>query len=227
MGFPGSVYNFDGTADDDVGSRHGIVHGGTLASDRFGLANRAYYFDEQSGTKITIPTPFDTNSDFTISMWISPAVVGDGVWHGFVGYQPEASNWYDRSPSLSLNNEDNGRTCSLQYDSRDSEDQTRFHGVVLDWFEKDVYVHTLWTGVAGDRHTFYKNGAAAVGDYPAPASFSMHSSYSIGRIGYGTIHPEQRDANGVTGTIDQVEFYGYAITGADVGRKFVAESHGK
>jgi hypothetical protein len=167
-----------------VGSRHGIVHGATLTSDRFGNANRAYYFDEQSGAKITIPAPFDNpSSDFTISVWISPAVVGDGTWHGFVGYQPETSEWQDRSPSLFLNNEGNGQTCGLHYDSYDNEGQTRFSGVISYRFEQDMYVHTLWAGVAGGKYTFYKNGAATARNYPAPALFYLHNSYTIGAVG--------------------------------------------
>jgi hypothetical protein len=90
-----AAYSFNGNADDDAGSRHGIVYGATLAADRFGTANAAYYFGEQSrGDKITVSTPFsNSNSDFTISLWIAPAVVGDGTWHGFVGYQPEDGDW--------------------------------------------------------------------------------------------------------------------------------------
>ena len=153
-----------------------MTAGAALAADRFGTPNAAYYFGEQSrGDKITVPTPFsDSNSEFTIALWISPAVVGDGTWHGFVGYSPASGDWQDRSPGLWLDNQGGGQACGLHYDSRHNEEQTRWAGAVPDWFNLDTYVHTLWTGAAGDKYAFYKNGAAAAGDYPAPSTFSLY-----------------------------------------------------
>jgi hypothetical protein len=40
-------YPFNGNANDESGNgRHGVVHGATLASDRFGRTARAYHFDD-------------------------------------------------------------------------------------------------------------------------------------------------------------------------------------
>ena len=223
-----AAYSFNGNADDGAGSRHGVVYGATLAVDRFGKANSAYYFGEQSrGDMITVPTPFtDPNSDFTISLWIAPAVVGDGTWHGFVGYSPESGDWQDRSPGLWLDNQDGGQACGMHYDSRHNEEQTRWAGAVPDWFNLDTYVHTLWTGSAGDKYTFYKNGAAVAGNYPAPATFSLHDSYTIGRVGCANDDIGCFGQQPVTGTIDQVEFYDYRMGAGDVGSKYASENSG-
>jgi hypothetical protein len=54
-----AAYSFNGNANDDAGVRSGIIYGATLAADRFGNADSAYYFGDQSrGDMITVPTPF-------------------------------------------------------------------------------------------------------------------------------------------------------------------------
>ena len=87
-------------------------------------------------------------------------------------------------------------------------------------------MHTLWTGAAGDKYTFYKNGAAAAGNYPAPATFSLHDSYTIGRVGCANDDIGCFDQQPTTGTIDQVEFYDYVMSPADVWNKYAAENSG-
>jgi hypothetical protein len=87
-------YSFSGNADDSTGTNHGEVTGATLVPDRFGTADEAYFFD--GNQVITVATPFTAGeSDFSMTVWLSPSVVNDGTWHGFVGYQGDS-----RSPSL-------------------------------------------------------------------------------------------------------------------------------
>jgi hypothetical protein len=64
-----SQYYFTGNANDMVGSNNGIVHGATLAPDRFGNANAAYCYDGiddhiNLGTSTTLKT-----GTMSISLW--------------------------------------------------------------------------------------------------------------------------------------------------------------
>ena len=98
--------------------------------------------------------------------------------------------------------------------------------MVPNWFNLDTYVHTVWTGSAGNKYTFYKNGAVVDGTpagTPAPATFSLHDSYTIGRVGCSNDNIGCYDQQPTTGTIDQVEFYDFAMATGDVGSKYTIE----
>ncbi len=60
---------FNGNADDESGNgNHGVVHGATLASDRFGASNKSYNFSSDS-IAIANSSSFDLG-EFTITGWI-------------------------------------------------------------------------------------------------------------------------------------------------------------
>lgn len=65
---------FDGTADDTSGSEiNGIVSGATLTTDRFGIANKAYYFDgidDKISINETSNISYDTTNDFIYTFWM-------------------------------------------------------------------------------------------------------------------------------------------------------------
>jgi hypothetical protein len=95
VGSTSALYEFNGDAADSAGTKHGTIASATPSADRFNAPAAAFTFD---GTHdfITLPTPFRAgNEDYTIAVWLSPAVVADGAWHGFVGFQGDGS----RSPS--------------------------------------------------------------------------------------------------------------------------------
>lgn len=65
---------FNGNANDASGrGHHGIPGGAALVDDRFGIPQRAYYFDG-NGDSIIVPDHidfrFDTTESFTISLWV-------------------------------------------------------------------------------------------------------------------------------------------------------------
>ena len=66
-----AYYPFDGNANDASGNgNHGTTHGVTLTMDRFGNANRAYYFGD--GNYISVPDSCSLNSpdaEITIAVW--------------------------------------------------------------------------------------------------------------------------------------------------------------
>jgi len=75
-----AYYPFNGNANDESGNiNHGIVNGATLATDRFGVANRAYYF-AGDGSHILVQDSDSLNmtNSLTVSAWINPQPGGLG-----------------------------------------------------------------------------------------------------------------------------------------------------
>ena len=207
-----NLYAFAGNADDSTGTNHGDVNGATLTADRFGTANEAYDFD--GNDVITVVTPFAVGSeDFSIAVWLSPSVMDDGTWHGFVGYQAGS-----RSPSLWVNWNGGGNGDGMHWDTRTTQDGdgTRFAGVIAAWFETDTYVHTVWTAGSGGSNTFYNNGEIpGDGVTDAASNVDLHDTYTIGRVD-----------NFFSGTIDEVAFYTMELSSSDVSAIFAAQSDG-
>jgi len=73
-----AYYPFNGNAADE--SDHGLngqVYGATLTTDRFGEANRAYYFDgSSSGISAQVTSAFSL-SKFTLTAWVKATGPGD------------------------------------------------------------------------------------------------------------------------------------------------------
>ena len=73
-----AFYPFNGNANDAVGTNNGIVFGATLASDRFGNTNQAYYFNGTNNyIQLPASAPVFGSEDFTISMWFNPLTYPD------------------------------------------------------------------------------------------------------------------------------------------------------
>lgn len=215
---PVAAYTFSGgNADDSAGSRHGEVTGATAVPDRFGTAAEAFEFDGDDF--ITVDTPFtEGDNDFSIALWLKPTIVNDESWHSFCGYQAGGV----RSPSAWVNWNGGGgvdapEDFGMQWDTRTTQggDGTRFHGVVNGMFEQDVYVHVVWTAVAGDVNSFYKNGdvgpSGSVAD--AGAVVDLADQYWIGKTD-----------SYFSGVIDDVAFYSFALSAADVSAIFTAST---
>jgi len=65
-----AYYPFDGNADDASGkASNGVVSGATLTTDRFGVANHAYYFDGVSASITTTTSHFAQSSQVSVSLW--------------------------------------------------------------------------------------------------------------------------------------------------------------
>lgn len=69
---PTARYSFNqGNANDEIGTNHGTPNGVTLATDRFGNANKAYSF--VNGDYIALPNaPELKNEAMTVSLWVAP-----------------------------------------------------------------------------------------------------------------------------------------------------------
>lgn len=107
-----AYWAFDGNANDLSGNgNHGIVNGAILTLDRFGNANRAYFFDGindkidvLNSSTVDIPD----NHDFSFSFWIktNPANTNAcpisksiwGSWNGYLFYTDISNLGYCNSP---------------------------------------------------------------------------------------------------------------------------------
>lgn len=66
-----AYYPFDGNAHDESGyENHGVVHGATLTNDRFGNANRAYYFDGINDWINVAQDQFVHDDTLTVAFWM-------------------------------------------------------------------------------------------------------------------------------------------------------------
>jgi hypothetical protein len=64
-----AYYPFDGSANDESGHGfNGTVNGATLTTDRFGKADKAYYFNGSSGISSTVDTTLSL-TEFTMAAW--------------------------------------------------------------------------------------------------------------------------------------------------------------
>ena len=61
---------FNGNASDTIGHNDGIVNGATLCKDRFGIPNRAYYFDGiNDNISLLFNNSININTNSTIMVW--------------------------------------------------------------------------------------------------------------------------------------------------------------
>ena len=73
-----AYYPFNGNANDESGNgNNGTVHGATLTTDRFGNANKAYYFNGvNSFIEVSDSSTLDIPINLTFSVWINQNVSG-------------------------------------------------------------------------------------------------------------------------------------------------------
>jgi hypothetical protein len=109
-GFSGNTNNQNGTTDNLIN----INNGATLTTDRFGMPNKAYYFDGVNDyMENAIPSfQFGEDSSFTISFWISKNNTTNGGWvyHYGLNQNQGGTNNFCQFFSANANAESNWRT---------------------------------------------------------------------------------------------------------------------
>jgi hypothetical protein len=180
-------YQFNGNYDDTVGVNHGTLTGTvSFTADHLGNSDAAVIFSGAAGNFVTISTPFqNAGGEFSISTYLNPSVVGDGSWHGFVGYQ-DGGVCPGRSPSMWVNKED-----GLHFDSCSS--GVRSAGDAPSFFTAGTYTHVAWVK-SGTDYIFYKNGVASYTMPGAPATVDLSQDYWLGRVD-----------NYYAGTMDEIQ----------------------
>jgi hypothetical protein len=82
-----AYYPFDGNANDESGNGNDLEnYGATLCADRFGVTNKAYYFD--GGTYLgSSVSPLSQVDNWTVTAWIKPASLSQNLGYAVcVGY---------------------------------------------------------------------------------------------------------------------------------------------
>ena len=75
-----AYYPFNGNANDAAGTNNGIVNGAALTTNRFGNANKAYYFNGTSafvGINYSEIFNFNPTGELTISTWFKISQAGN------------------------------------------------------------------------------------------------------------------------------------------------------
>ncbi len=148
---------------------------------------------------LTIRDPFRHDAAFSICLWVKPALLDDGGFHGIIGKLGDGG----RSPSIWVAPGKGG----FHYDSFDPTLADR-KGNILDNFFKTAgeWVHICWVK-GGTDYWINRDGALFV-HQPAPEHiYSAKSGYQIGRID-----------NSFVGKIGRVRIYDRTISPEELTR---------
>jgi hypothetical protein len=163
-------YEFTGNANDVSGNgNHGVVHGATLTTDRFGNANSAYAFD---GVDDYISVATDSSilggfPDFSLSLWLAP---GDPIY-GSLFQTPNGSIVYNGGmDKVTVEIKEDRYGGSLTSPST----SISYYGTGLS-FSPNEWTHLVFVANADNSASLYVDGS--------PISFS--SSLTDGGVAYG------------------------------------------
>jgi len=210
-------FPFNGNANDASGNGHnGTIYGATLTTDRFGVANSAYYFN---GTNAYITAPLNSavfSNDFTASVWFN------------------AADYADAFPTL-LHEENSaflmevvGQTSGANPPNRigDLVSYSSYAGATFSWY-LERYQKTL-TGTfcqavvtkAGTNVTMYWNGQTAVTGQVANPTTLPGLYLTIGRSDVA-VYPAYTAFHGV---VDDIRIYNLALSSNEVAQLYAIES---
>lgn len=89
-----AYYPFNGGAMDKSGNdNHGIIDGANLTEDRFGISDRAYYFNGRSSIVIPDSSSLDMHEEYTLIAWIYPMSL-NSKWQTILTKGPEPKEAY-------------------------------------------------------------------------------------------------------------------------------------
>jgi hypothetical protein len=202
-----AYYPFDGNAQDMSGNgHHGMVHGATLTTDRFGNADSAYHFDGNSHIVTSTRGPSDAEIK-TVAAWIkvdsSPSSLASIVSLNFAAAEGSPGWW----PPIEYTANNTIRT----YTSYGYSNGVGTPG-------KGIWYHVA---VVTDRNqgTFYINGEAQgyfSGNWDYNGSAQSSFSMSFGAYSYIDRSGNQRISDLFTGTIDDIKIYNRALSNAEI-----------
>lgn len=205
-----AYYPFDGNANDISGNaNHGTVNGSTLVPDRFGLADKAYYFDGISnyidcGTNpLMAPT---TTQTISISVWIKPSFIavdsyGRIICSKVVAYQPNNANFYGAIVYTQPN----------KFNIR--QNNAVVHSIISDEYDLEQWYHLVMVFQEGTNKTkLYVNGLLAKEETVSYSSAVSTAPFMIGNMPqFGANDPFH-----FKGIIDDLAVYNKALSAAEV-----------
>lgn len=196
-----AYYPFNSNANDESGNgHHGTVSGAILAEDRFGQANRAYYFD---GLDDYIRIPNQPGLNFqqamTISFWMKI-----GQFYDREAYPLSHGNWENRW-KVSITNGAARWTVKTNHP---------VNAGIKDLDAKTKFVADRWYNISafysGADFEVYVNGELDGFSSWAGAILPTAIDLMIGQV-----LPNNRNYN-FNGVLDEVRLYNYALSVAEI-----------
>ena len=165
--------------DKSIYARHATIHGATWQPQQAFAKPSAKQLQVKSVLNfqpdfVEIPEPFANNNEFTISLWVKPKVINDGIPYAVIGKETDQ---YCK-PSLWLSPDNS----ALIYDSYDTEGN-RYREVLVNFFlEQERWIHITWVKQGGN-YKFYRHGELFA-TKPAPETFysDKETGYCLGRV---------------------------------------------
>jgi len=194
-------YLFSGNADDSSGhARHGVVHGATLSTDRFGVPGHAFRFDGVDDFIVVHPPPPFAAEAMSISVWACYERRTLEGWSNCIVAQDDGVDRNQERRVFQLSTHDRHIVWHRMTCDRDPECKR-----VVRFGE---WVHLVAT-VANGRHTLYIDGVhhdAVEGDFRTHPDQPLH----IGRKGSSEPFFFFR------GSLDDVRLWDRALSGDEV-----------
>jgi hypothetical protein len=194
---------FNGNASDESGNgNNGTVNGATLTTDRFGVANLAYYYSS-SGCNTRIDFNLNTSSitsGLTISIWIMRSGIGCisprffEFWPGADGPGQSYGWWGTPNPSNLVgigHTTSDGTVCSYGFPAPSD----------------NIWSHLVYTN-DGTKGRYYQDGIF-VGEVNSSGSMVLASSLALGRMN----HPSYDAFNG---KLDDFGIWNRALTQQEI-----------
>ncbi len=220
-----ALYPFNGNANDDsVFANHGVIHGATLTTDRFGNSRSAYNFNGENNY-IDIGNPIPPNlqmpNAFTISAWVKPLAYSNtqnGPFGGIVASQ--YNNWHS-CYSIMVNYRDSqngGVKGGIHFQVGDGSTwwATASQGTTTVALPLGAWTHvTAVADVQGRQYKVYFNGQLVADWIPGN---SIHYSYRCWlTIGWNrNIRPLRLAKRYFNGAIDDVSIYNRALSASEI-----------
>jgi len=200
-------YPFDGSAEDkSTTGRNGAVNGPTLTNDRFGRANKAYFFNGGTQHIRVGGTPVD-QSQLTISAWVYHQSLNPGVIFADLG--PEHANdvYLLSSPgSVEIRADKSGAWLNQQI----------ANSLVSEKWDQIVWV------MRANESEIYVNGVK-LGSVEASASnVGYHSDILVGNSYYS---PFDSYGPAFEGSLDDLRIYNRALSATEVQALYVSEAN--
>ncbi|MDX2197125.1 MAG: LamG-like jellyroll fold domain-containing protein [Cytophagales bacterium] len=197
-----AYYPFNGNANDASGNgNNGVVNGATLATDRLGNANGAYYFDgETNFIETNIGSGF--TDKITLSSWFKTSGQFIGRDPGIIANRSSTFN------ETGFNITNNGQTIFLIDDA--SANSTN---IVSPFFYNDGKWHQITGVYDGTQMKLYLDNIL-VGTQSLSSNISMSSTFRIGHDDEpSATYPTRRFFEGL---IDDIRIYNRALSDAEV-----------
>jgi hypothetical protein len=177
----------DATANDSIGTNHGIINGATPTNDRFGNPNHAFHFDNQDITVNAMN--LGSLSEVTVSVWLKPdsipaAWTNNNTLFTIGGYWTLYLNRFTSKKLLAVfdansnNNSSSDETDSIAYN------KWTFLVATNDGFTTKVYVNGVLEGAYPEIFQWGNNSKMYLGKHISSPTQSYYGNLDDLRI-YG------------------------------------------